>query len=247
MMVEEQLSGGLVEGRCVRVGGTVRRPWLPSSPAVQHLLHHMERAGFDGAPRPLGRDDQGREIVSWIEGEPSFGTALPPMLQPGAMRALGAFTRRLHEALDGYRPPGDAYWQTDNGGEVFVHGDLGVWNILWADREPIAAVDWELAGPGERLQDVAVLAKSAVPLVSDERAKPLWKHIPPRRERLEELCDGYGIQARHVLDWMLDGPTDAARIVARAQLGEEPWSTYYKHRLHEREQADKKWLRSWCQ
>jgi hypothetical protein len=245
-VTEEPLYGGLISGRCVRVGDTVRRPWLPSSAAVQHLLSHLERRGFAGAPRPLGSDEQGREMVSWVDGEPTFGAARSPLLQPGAVHALGAFARRLHEALGGYTAPTDAHWQTDCGGNTFVHGDLGVWNVVWLGDEPIAAVDWELAGPGEHLADLAMLAKSAVPLVPDERVLPTWKEIPPRRERLEELCHGYGIASDLLLTWMLAGPRSATVIATHGRAGEEPWATYYKHGLHERETADHEWLRAWC-
>jgi hypothetical protein len=245
-MSEERLYGGLVPGRCVRVGDTVRRPWLRSSEAVQDLLRYLESRGFDGAPRALGRDGQGREIVSWVDGEPSFGTGQPQMLHPGAMQALGAFALRVHEALDGYRPPPTAQWQAVGAGGAFVHGDFGTWNILWAQGKPVAVVDWELAGPGERLRDLALLAKSAVPLVPDDHAMPFWREIPPRQERLEELCSAYRETSGHLLAWMLATPTNAPTIVARGRLGEEPWATYYKHGLHERELRDHEWLRSWC-
>ena len=29
---------------------------------------HLQSAGFGGAPRPLGFDEKGHEMVSWIEG-----------------------------------------------------------------------------------------------------------------------------------------------------------------------------------
>ena len=64
------LHGGLTNaGRVSRVGDTVRRPWRPTSPATWALLDHLERVGFDGAPRFLGVDDRGREMLSFIPGE----------------------------------------------------------------------------------------------------------------------------------------------------------------------------------
>ena len=60
--VEEILPGGLTnEGRVTRVGSTVRRPRRPTSTASWALLDHLERVGFDGAPRFLGVDRGGRE------------------------------------------------------------------------------------------------------------------------------------------------------------------------------------------
>jgi hypothetical protein len=56
-MSEERLVGGDVNV-VVRVGDTVRRPPGPSG--VRSLLEWYERVGFDGAPRFLGFDEQGR-------------------------------------------------------------------------------------------------------------------------------------------------------------------------------------------
>ena len=58
----------------VRVGETVRRTSYAWSPAVIDLLQHVEREGFDGAPRALGFDDRGREVLAFIPGEVARGT-----------------------------------------------------------------------------------------------------------------------------------------------------------------------------
>ena len=62
---EEVLSGGY-STPVVRVEDTVRRATGPWSPAVHGLLRHLERRGFDGAPRFLGLDDRGREVLTFI-------------------------------------------------------------------------------------------------------------------------------------------------------------------------------------
>ena len=67
---EVLLPGGFTNaGRVIRIGDTVRRPWRPTTPATKALLEHLERVGFDGAPRFLGADDRGREILSFIPGK----------------------------------------------------------------------------------------------------------------------------------------------------------------------------------
>ena len=47
-----------------KVGDTVRRKTGPWTQAVHALLCHLERVGFDGAPRVLGMDYWGREVFS---------------------------------------------------------------------------------------------------------------------------------------------------------------------------------------
>jgi hypothetical protein len=61
----------------VQIGDTVRRPVGPWSFAVHALLRHFEAVGFDGAPRFLGIDDEGREILSYVEGDAAFAPVPP--------------------------------------------------------------------------------------------------------------------------------------------------------------------------
>ena len=65
---EIPLSGG-THGAVVRIGDTVRRQSRPGTKTVHALLRHFEQMGFAGAPRPLGFDQQGREILSFIPGD----------------------------------------------------------------------------------------------------------------------------------------------------------------------------------
>ena len=59
------LVGGIANrGRVVRIGDTVRRPQRATSPAIHALLRHLADVGFPGAPRFLGIDEQGREVLS---------------------------------------------------------------------------------------------------------------------------------------------------------------------------------------
>ena len=57
-MNEETLGGGNTVGG-VRIGDVVHKHASPWTPTVHALLRHLEDAGFDGAPRALGFDDQG--------------------------------------------------------------------------------------------------------------------------------------------------------------------------------------------
>ena len=66
-MPEIPLPGGSVCA-VVRVGDTVRRRPAARAGFVHGLLAFFERAGWDGAPRFLGFDGQGREILSFVDG-----------------------------------------------------------------------------------------------------------------------------------------------------------------------------------
>ena len=62
---EVALPAGDVTVGVVRIGDTVRRPHQPTSDRVAAYLAHLEARGFDGAPRHLGRDAQGRDVLTY--------------------------------------------------------------------------------------------------------------------------------------------------------------------------------------
>jgi hypothetical protein len=69
-LAEVPLDGGFANrGLVVRVGDTVRRPQRTTSAAAHALLQHLQDVSFDGAPRFLGVDSRGREVLSYIPGE----------------------------------------------------------------------------------------------------------------------------------------------------------------------------------
>src|SRR5215203_534988 len=96
---EEPLPGTL--STLTKVGNTVRRSTGPWTPAVHALLRHLERAGFDGAPRVLGVDDRGREVLTYIPGEVPR-TASPEVATDRALSEVGLLLRRYHEAVSGF-------------------------------------------------------------------------------------------------------------------------------------------------
>lgn len=65
---EELLEGGNVTN-VYRSGATVRRELKPESTKIHTLLKHLDRKGYKNAPSFQGIDEQGREILSFIEGE----------------------------------------------------------------------------------------------------------------------------------------------------------------------------------
>ena len=69
MIPEAGLPGGASERGAVRVGDTVRRPPGPAAELVREVLRRLESAGFEEAPRRRGRAEQGRDVLTWIEGD----------------------------------------------------------------------------------------------------------------------------------------------------------------------------------
>src|SRR5689334_13553021 len=85
--VEEPLAGGNVADSVVRVGDTVRKPWIASTPAVHAFLHHLTERGFAGALRPHGRDERGRQVLDFV---PGTNAQLLPRFTDAELYRLGA-------------------------------------------------------------------------------------------------------------------------------------------------------------
>ena len=89
---EEALAGGNIS-TASKVGDTVRRGTGPWTPAVHALLRHLERVGFDGAPRVLGTDERGREILSYVPGV-TPDRASPEAVTEQTLAEVGRLLRR---------------------------------------------------------------------------------------------------------------------------------------------------------
>ena len=188
MSREHMLPGGIANrGRVVRVGDTVRRPLRSWSPATHALLLHLEAVGFEGAPRFLGVDAQGREVLSYIPGQAVLTPFPAWALTDDALVSVAELLRDYHDAVSTFDPtphtwppsPPDAYL-----GDVVSHNDPNLDNIVFRDGRAVALIDFDLASPGSRTWDVACAARPGVRAVPAVRGQ-LWGRFrgPPRRRR----------------------------------------------------------------
>jgi hypothetical protein len=203
-MREEPLTGGSVTP-VVRVGSTVRREVGPWSPRVHELLRHLHTAGFDGAPRFLGIDEQGREMLTFIPGEVTVSGPPTGMHTDGALTAAASLLRRFHDATVGFAAGHPSQgWRFQPGaprtGPVICHNDVGPYNAVYRDGRPIAFIDWDFAAPAPREWDVAYALWRFVPLHDDETCARLGWPVTPRGPRIALFLKAYGLDDRsHLL------------------------------------------------
>ena len=174
---EIPLAGGRQTAGVVRVGDTVRRPTGPHSPFVHDLLRHLEAVGFEGAPRLLGVDEQGREILTFVEGRVPHDYDEHPLSDTQLANAA-ALIRHFHDVTAGSSVTG--------GEEIVCHNELGPHNTVFAGDDPVAFIDWDEAAPGSRLRDLANAIWCFVDV--GERGGSIGSQA--RRIRL--MCDAYG-------------------------------------------------------
>jgi Ser/Thr protein kinase RdoA (MazF antagonist) len=190
---ETPLDGGYTNaGLVVRVGDTVRRP--RSSPATHALLRHLERVGFDGAPRLLGVDERDREILSFIPGRAAILPYEPWALTDDALVSVAELLRRYHDAVRSFDPAGLDWPVTlpaAHRGGLLCHNDPNLDNVVFRDGRAVALIDFDLACPGEAAWDVACASRLWAPL-----REPGDTPAPLRGRTLERLrlfLDAYGL------------------------------------------------------
>ncbi|MEO9139393.1 MAG: aminoglycoside phosphotransferase family protein [Jatrophihabitans sp.] len=195
---EIALPAGDVTVGVVRIGDTVRRPHQDTSDTVAEHLRFLESAGFAGAPRWLGRDSQGRDVLSFmpgdVPGDPVEPWAASDEVLPGVARLL----RQLHDASEGFvlpaRPPepGRPSPRFPEGESVLVaQRDLTPQNTVFRDGQPCSVIDFDLCGHTTRSIDLVNTAMHWVPLC-DPVDRPSVYEGCDAAARLRLLYDAYG-------------------------------------------------------
>lgn len=218
---EQELSGGNASECVVRIGDTVRKPWLENSAAVQSYLAALRSAGVD-VPRPLGRDEDGRNVIEYVEGVSALDQL--PLGHEDLIR-VGRMVRQIHDASEkvAFSDPGS--WNMllpAEGPDIMCHNDLAPWNLIMGDRWVF--IDWDAAGPSTRLWDLAYAAQSFGVLFDGE---------PPEEAalRLSAFVDGYGAddRLRQALPDAMARRTAAMYNLLKTshETGFQPWADMY--------------------
>jgi len=213
--VEEQRLPGGNAGGAMLVEGTVRRPTGPWTPAVHALLRHLSAHGFRAAPRVLGVDEQGREMLTFLPGATiGFARPWPAWVHSDeALVQVATWLRRYHDAVADFVPPDGARWRTSarpwQPGDVIGHNDAAPYNAVWehapAGNDPgradadgsggrlVGFIDWDFAAPCPRLWDLAFVVFSWVPLhARDVVTAEGFTRFGDRPRCLRVLLDAYG-------------------------------------------------------
>lgn len=248
--VEVPLDGGTANaGLVVRVGDTVRRPQTPTSSARHALLLHLEKVGFEGAPRYLGEDDLGREMLSFIPGDAAITPAPSWALTDAALRSVADLLRDLHRAVRDFDPAGHAWgsmvparFRSDRIG----HNDPNLDNVVFRNGRAVALIDFDLASPGSIVWDVAIAARLWAPLrspsdITDQRRRDFL-----RRFRL--FVDACGLSASE-RDAVVDAVVECHNwcydtVQAGALRGQAGYVGYWTPSAQVRDQRGRRWLAS---
>lgn len=189
----------------MRVGDTVRRYAGVSSPSVHALLRHLTDASYP-APCPLGFDEEGREVLTFVSGVCAHPAHLDVLQSDTAMRRVGRLIADYHRAQADFFPPADAIWRSEGrdptgSEEVLAHNDLAPWNLILGPEQWVF-IDWDLVAPGRRTWDLAWALHSFVGLWPDSTMS-----LEQTVRRIDAFCDGAEVDHSdrpHLLDIVVE-------------------------------------------
>jgi hypothetical protein len=184
-VAEQLLPGGFVNG-VVRDGDTVRRDPGDRAGFVHELLRYFEQGGWTGAPRLLGVDEQGREVLTFLDGYVAWLSPTDRVSSPESLAEVARLVRRFHDLTAG-TPLADNQ-------EVVCHNDLSPKNTVYRDggegMRPVAFLDWDMAAPGARVHDVAHMCWQYLDL------GPAVGDVGAASHQVRLMCDAYGLADR---------------------------------------------------
>lgn len=186
------------------MGDTVRRPLQANSKLVHALLRHLESVGFTGAPRFLGIDKAGREVLAYIAGDVAGRPRPAWIADTGRLASVGRLLRGYDDAAATFVVPPGA--EPDPGlpdppgippappypPELIGHVDITPENVVFRDGQAVALIDFDLAKWATRADEMFNAMMWWAPLGDPADADPLLRDVDvPRRCRL--LADAYGL------------------------------------------------------
>jgi hypothetical protein len=246
-VTEQPLGGGIANaGKVVRVGAHVLRPSTPHSGSIHAFLRAVRDAGFEGAPSPVGIDEDGRERLVFIEGE----VPVPPYPEwsqsDAALASIAGLLRGLHDAARQFDLRGHTWNDAladPAGGMIVCHNDVELSNVAFRDGVAVALLDFEFAAPGRPVYDLAQFARLCVPIDADvDQARLGWRPAD-RATRLRVVADAYGLdpEGRVALLAAVDDAIDRIEAAARRSVAAgDPSAVATLHRTGGIEKYDRR-------
>ncbi len=216
----EPLTGGNVGG-AERIGRTVRRATGPWTESVHDLLRHLHDRGLVEAPDVFGYDERGREVLTFLPGR--VPDVDGEVLDDATLVDAIGWVRRFHDLVADYRV--DGAWRNVHRpmapDELICHHDVAPYNMALSSsgygERVVGVFDWDMAGPGRPIDDLAFAAWNCVPLFRDVGAQR-------SADRLRAMAAAYGsgVTAAHILDAVRPRLQRSLDVIAAGQAAGDP-------------------------
>lgn len=191
----EYLEGGR-KNQIKRTGNHVIRPAGIWSKAVHQLLTHLQENGFKSAPKALGFDENGNEILTFIAGDVCNYPLSAEAKSLAALETAASLLRAYHDTtisfLQNNLDPQQWMLPTRQPIEVICHGDYAPYNVVLNGRIAIGIIDFDTAHPGPRIWDIAYALYRWAPFTNPQNDDG-WGTLTEQITRAKQFCDAYGL------------------------------------------------------
>lgn len=190
---DELLAGGRSNrGQVSYRDGLVVRPYGDDQ-QTESVMSAVAEV-FRCMPAPMGRDPEGRLLLTWVDGDAPESLCADGVSDPSFLFSLGQLLRQLHDATEGVvaslAPMTTGLSDPTGIREVVCHCDPTPGNVVLSGGRAVGLIDWEYASPGRRAWDLATALRFWSPLRSPSNFGECEATFDPV-DRARAVLDGY--------------------------------------------------------
>jgi hypothetical protein len=192
--VSAPLEGG-GSNSVYRSGNLVRRKSGPWSSRVHEFLSYLKQRGFHSTPEPIGFDEEGNQLLTYIPGEVGNYPLSDAVRSDQALVSAAKLLRQLHDLSAEFISNRMTGWMfpAREPLEVICHGDFAPYNCVFEAGEAVAVIDFDTAHPGSRRWDIAYALYRFAPMTSTKNSDGFGT-LEQQAHRARLFCDAYGLQ-----------------------------------------------------
>jgi GNAT superfamily N-acetyltransferase len=177
------------------INNKVYRPSGPWTKQVHTFLRYLREKGFNKAPEPLGFDEEGREIVSFVKGQTNDYPLCQNTKSLNALASCANLLRELHDTSKDFlntAPYYNGMLPCRNPQEFICHNDFAPYNICFEREQAVGIIDFDTASPGPRIWDIAYALYRFAPFSNPQNTDGFGT-LEEQISRARLFCEAYGL------------------------------------------------------
>ena len=196
------------------------------------MLSHLHKKGITWIPEYLGTDDEGNEKFSYITGKVPHD--MPEWIwNESILVDIAQKMRAMHDATLDFNtescvwelPPSDPV-------EVICHNDFAPYNCVFANKQFVGLIDFDVCSPGSRVWDMAYAIYRFAPFMPPHKKVPTDETCPFTEDvmvsRINLFTSAYAGNA----DRYRYSITDVCRILQKRLSTLSEWTENYANLIN---------------
>lgn len=164
---------------------------------IHSLLTFLRCQGFLQAPEPLGFDEQGKEVLTYVAGNTFETLVTEEATSQEALVSSAKLLRLFHDISQNYlktKPENSGNWMfpAKEPQEVICHNDFAPYNICFEGSIAIGLIDFDAAIPGPKTWDIAYAIYRFAPFYNAGDVE-VFGNIEQQINRAKLFCDTYNL------------------------------------------------------